>query len=111
MVDDDRIDWQVMSGLVETCIASIIDAVSLSEVINLKKDHDIMQASCNNLCARIGCVAFVSIGRDSGMGDFWGQSHFWRMSEISISSCQKIPDIIVMNYMSGHFIHEMQSVE
>jgi len=39
--------------LIETGIASIIDAVSLSDVINLKKDHDIMQQTCNNLCARM----------------------------------------------------------
>jgi hypothetical protein len=53
-----RNDWQAMSGIVETGIVAIIDAVSLSEVINLKKGHDIMQVSCNNLCARMAqdCV-------------------------------------------------------
>ena len=67
-----------MTWLVETTNAATIDAMSLSEVFNLKKDHGIMQAACNNLGARLAQDAFVSIGWNSGMGDFWRQSRFRR---------------------------------
>jgi hypothetical protein len=65
-----------MLWLVETTNAATIDAMSLSEVINLTKEWSIMQATCNNLCARMAAIEFVSIGRDSGIGAFWGESHF-----------------------------------
>jgi hypothetical protein len=45
-------------GLIETDVASIIDAVSLCDVINLNMEDEIMQADCNNLGARMAqdCV-------------------------------------------------------
>ncbi len=54
--------------LVEIHIASIIDAVSLSEVINLKKDQRIMQATCIYLCARMAQDRVESIGRGNAIG-------------------------------------------
>jgi hypothetical protein len=77
-------------GIIETHIDSIIDAVSLSEVISRKSEQSIMQAACNNLCARLAEDAFVSIGRGNGIAGFWGQSLFRAMTEISISSCGKL---------------------
>ena len=53
----------------------------LSEVINLTKEWSIMQASCNNYCARLAAVEFVSIGRNSGIGGNWVQSLFERGGE------------------------------
>jgi hypothetical protein len=43
----------MMAGLIETVIIAIIDAMSLCEVINLKKDQRIMQPTCNNLGATL----------------------------------------------------------
>ena len=55
---------------------SIIDAMSLSEVISLKSEQSIMQAACNNLGARMAAVAFVSIGWCIGMAGFLGAIAF-----------------------------------
>ena len=75
-----------VAGIVETGAMSIIDAVSLSEVINLKKDQCIMQPTCVYLCARMPAIAFLLDERDSAIARFWGQSQFRRSCEISISS-------------------------
>ena len=48
----------------------------LSEVINRKNDHGIMQPACINLCARMAAIEFVSIGWCIGIGWKWGESHF-----------------------------------
>jgi len=53
MMSDEPGRLAMMLGVVETSIDSIIDAMSLSELINLKKDRDILQANCNNYCARL----------------------------------------------------------
>jgi hypothetical protein len=34
-----------------------------------------MQATCNNLCARLAAIAFVSIGRCIGIAGFWGNRY------------------------------------
>ena len=67
------------SGIVETGIASIIDAMSLSEVISLTNEWSIMQSACINYCARMAQDCVVSIGRCIGMGTFWGESRVERM--------------------------------
>ena len=48
-----------MASSNETDISSIIYAVTLCDLINRKKDHGIMQATCNNHCARLPPDRFV----------------------------------------------------
>ena len=72
-----RAAWS-MAWLVETGILSITYAMWLSEVFNLKKDHGIMQAACNNLGARLAQYRFWLIGWNSGIGGNWVQSLFER---------------------------------
>ncbi len=56
-----------------------------------------MQAACNNYCVRRAAVAFVLIEWNSGMGDFWGESHFRVMAGKGETRCgefigmQKMP--------------------
>jgi len=48
-----------------------------------------MQATCNNLCATLPHIAFVLIGRDSGMGSFGEQSIFEAIAGRVIFGCGK----------------------
>ena len=59
----------------------------------------------------MAAIVFLLARLNIDMATFWGESLFRAIVRKPILSWQKIPDIIVMNNMSGHFIQEMQTVE
>ena len=96
----------MLSGFIETG-NSRVSHTGFIRGYQSQQDSDILQPTCNNLCARMPAIVFLLARLNIDMATFWGESLFRAIVRKPILSWQKIPDIIVMNNMSGQFIQEI----